>query len=388
VTQLPRIAGLAVGAVGIGTVAGRFALEASARDDAPNGLLVTGAGVGIGALGLVGGTMLGRVSEQALSPGLARSGRTVAALGAALVAGSLIGEVASRFVGIADGRRAAGDVRDERAKQQSRIDAPQDATRQATTDAERYEHLAKEFQPLPADAAARPHVDDGRLDIAGSPIASAARAIHQMYDRNDDDLIGLDEQQRPIPGGVASIASLMAPVMSAKSAQAARDKTDVTATVADLEQVIADRVDTGGVEGVIDNAEATAWFAADGTGEKALTWDGAASFLADIAAPAYKDAQNTTYAPGPWRDHGDDIMYLPGVETVASAKSLLAGLSTDGHAAAVLVALPAGAPSRYGVVSLHINGAAEGRPYDDTIKALKLDSAVLAVRGRGDVYDV
>ena len=274
-------------------------------------------------------------------------------------------------------------------RQQARIDAPQDATKEAQADAERYERLANEFNPLPADAAARPRVDDGRLDIAGSTIGAAARALHEAYDTNGDDLVGMDEQQRAIVGGSASIASLMADIHRAKAGTDAQGVEPIAATVAELEQVIADRVDIGGTEGVIDNDEAVAWFAPDGVGEQARVWDGAAGFVADIKEPVYSPKDSTTtYGPGPWRPGGDDIMYLTGVTDLASAKQQLKDLSTEGNPAALLVRLPVGAPSTYGVVSLFINGKADGRPYDDVIQALTLDSAVVAGRSRGEVFDL
>ncbi len=329
------------------------------------------------------------LDEQSLRPGRARSGRTVAAVGAALVAGSLIGEVAARFIGIADGRRAAGAVRDERDRQQARIDAPQDATKEANTDAERYAQLAREFQPLPSDAAARPRVDDGRLDIAGASVGAAARALHQAYDMNDDDLLGMDEQQRAIDGGSASIATLLADVYRAKSGTDRQDGEPITATVADLEQVIADRVDVGGTNGVIDNDEATAWFGPIGAGEKAHVWSGASAFLASIKDPSFTPKESTAkYAPGPWRAGGDDILYLTEADDLTTAKRQLAELSTDGNPAALLVALPEGAPSTYGVVSLFVDGEAGYKPYDDVMKALQLDSSVVAGRGCGEVFDI
>jgi hypothetical protein len=385
-TSLPRIASIAVGTIGIGAAAGRLAYDTRPADRGPDGIVATGAGVGAGSLALLGGTAAARSAEQALRPGIARAGRTTAALGAALVAGSLLGEVAARFLGVADGRRSSGDVRDELAKQQARIDAPQDATKRANSDAARYERLAEEFTPLPTTAAERPRPADGRIDLAGAPIGAAARALHQRYDVNDDDVLGLDERQRPIAAGSASIATLMSIAHAATAATAKRDE-PITIKVADLEQVIADEVDTGGITGVIDNDEATAWFGPDGVGEKTITWDGADAFVASVASPAHSD-EYSTYAPGPWRPGGDDILYLPGVYTESAAKEQLAGLSADRHPAAVLVKLPEDAPTSYGVMSLLIDGEAKGKPYDDILAKLKLDSAVVAVQGRGDLIDL
>src|SRR5689334_20510942 len=94
--MIQRIAGISAGIAGVAAVTGT--LLAARQEDGPG--LVAGVGIaGAGALALGGGIGTARWAERALQPGLARAGRSSAALGAALITGAVVGGLAAFVAG-------------------------------------------------------------------------------------------------------------------------------------------------------------------------------------------------------------------------------------------------------------------------------------------------
>jgi hypothetical protein len=359
--NVPRLAGITAGIAGVGAAGAVLAMSKSDDADGVGPELKVGLGLAAGGLLALGsGYGIAQWAETGLRPGVARAGRSGAAIGAALIAGSIVGlvgaAVASQWVDNSRTHHAREDVDAAEARVAKAADAAKEAPK-VEAQAERADQLGDEA----AKADVELQVDDGRIDLVGAPLSAATAAVYGQYDTGDDELY-LGDQQRTVGDRTFSIGTAMNELLAPSLAKDASD----TATVdrAAFSKLLTDKVDTdaAGKSGIIDVSEAKQWYSEAGPGELDVTW-GWKQHLDSIAKtahpkqPATDATYEVTWSLGQFDpEKHTPMLALPGVETVDEAAKLARQASVWSSVAMVVVSLPDDAPTRYALVRLQGNG--------------------------------
>jgi hypothetical protein len=373
-----------IGAIGAGaaTASTLVYLDNRAQDGAPVDRRIALAAAGVGTLGVVGGTFAARSAEQALHPTLARGGRIAAAVGAGLLGGAILGTLGSELQRAFQGRTRTDAAAERLAQEQARSSTAPSADA-ATKDAAATRALVDDYQPAPAGSSTRLPASDPRVDIGGATVASAAGAILRAFDSNDTGVVWTGEQQRVVHGRTLSLASAVS--LAPRHDDGAVD----FAKPSELEDLITahiDRPDTG-TPGTIDDAEAAAWYGPDGIGEKDITWDGEAATVQRLFSEPAVSAEDAAWTLGAYAPKTGPILYLTGVDSEAAARALLPSLVHDDLPAPVLVRLPDGAPSRFGIVSLLRNGErSTDRPDQEAMPTIRGIGSIVAIANKQGVF--
>ncbi len=377
-----RLGGIAALGAGAATASALVFLDDRDTPTATVNRLPAIAAAGVGTAAVFGGVAAARSAEQALRPGVALGGRIATAVGAALIGGALIGSLGGELRHAITGRGHVDAASGRLATEQSRANT-QPSSDAATLDAAATQQLIDDYGAAPAGSVPRLPAKDPRVDIGGATIASASAAVLRAYDTNDTGAVWLGEQQRVVGGHTLSIASAM------RHAPLHDDGTNLFGTAKELEDVIASKVDSpdAGTVGTFDAAETTAWFGPSGVGEKLLDWDGEAAETKRLfSLPAIK-AEEQSWSLGAYASKTGPILYLTGITDESEARALLKTLVRDDLPSPVLVRLPDGAPSAFGVVSLLRNGErSTDRPDQASMPTLLKHPTIVGIANKQGVF--
>ncbi len=367
--SIERIAKVGAAVAGLGAFTATLAAGRTDTPDATHLMTVGAVGVGAGALTLAGGIGAARGAEAVLRPAIARGGRIAAAIGAATLAGSLLGTVAAfaspQSTILRDRVGARSDLRgaqhEREALEREAVDL-RDSRRSADEKRESMQELVDEARP----ATIERQVDDGRVDLVGARIEPAMQALYARYDRDERDSgIWFGEQQRSVGDRTFTIAPLVTAVVGTPDLDRIEDELPRVGSPGQLAEVVSEQVDRvgSGTRGVIDVDEADVWYdTMSAPGEHDITWD-YTGLLDELQEYGREHGRGWSVA----KFAADrPLLVLVGVDSLTDAQAYAkrATWQNDIKATAV-VELPEGAPARYALASVSHDGELD----DDTPKA-------------------
>lgn len=365
--SVQRLAGVTAAFAGTAAFAAPLAV---ARDEQRNGPGPELVGAGTAAAGTVllgGGLGVSRVAEHLLRPGLARFGRASAATGAALLAGSIAGMLGAHLADRVGHHRTMGTAREDL-----------DAADELGASTQRLRTLEAEAAPATVEL----QVDDGRIDLVGAPVSAVVTTLLAHYDLSDDGLTTGD-QQRSVGDRTYSIGTVFAEL--AREHLQSSPGTPFVVERDRLAEFLSTRVDgsAGGRSGIVDVAEARAWYAENGPGEADVTWHwdehlDSIAMASNPTAPATDGYYERTWSISRFSTN-HVMLALPGIDTASEATTIARHAAIVGRQVKAVVELPADAPTRYALATLRVNDTA-GTTVDPKAPLKRhLDPSVVAV---------